>query len=74
MVGGFGIISSDALGGLTTILSRIYDANPPALSLVPGALPPDIDKPLEIPESLPATTEPSKQERFTFTPIYDLLT
>ncbi|EXJ76958.1 hypothetical protein A1O3_10115 [Capronia epimyces CBS 606.96] len=53
----------------------IYDGDPrPALKIVPGALPPDIDRPLTIPDGLPKTTTPSSQERFERTPIYDELT
>ncbi|OAA56635.1 iron transport multicopper oxidase fet3 precursor [Niveomyces insectorum RCEF 264] len=52
----------------------IYDPIPPELDLVPGALPPAIDPPLAIPDTLPVTTAPSTQERFIKTPIYDELT
>ena len=52
----------------------IYDAEPGVLPLTPGALPPQTDKPLSIPETLPATREPSAQYRFEKTPIYEELT
>lgn len=52
----------------------IYDAVPSSLDLVPGALPPELDRPLAIPPALPATTEPVTQERYAQTPIYDELT
>lgn len=60
---------------LTTSMKRIYDPDPgPDLQLLPGALPPETDSPLEIPDNLPRTTTPNKQERFDRTPIYDDLT
>ncbi|KUL89853.1 hypothetical protein ZTR_02960 [Talaromyces verruculosus] len=53
----------------------IYDADPsPVTNPQPGKLPPDIDPPLRIPDALPRTTEPSLQERWDKTPIYDELT
>ena len=52
----------------------IYDAAPPELDLVPGALPYQIDPPLRIPPSLPTTVRANTQERFHKTPIYDGLT
>lgn len=56
-------------------MKRIYDPDPgPDLQLLPGALPPETDSPLEIPDNLPRTTTPNKQERFDRTPIYDDLT
>lgn len=55
--------------------TRIYDADPqPGLPVFPGALPPDIDPPLEVPRRLPAMLPPSKQERHSKTPVYDSLT
>lgn len=54
---------------------RIYDPDPgPDLKLHPGALPPETDPSLHIPDHLPQTTAPNKQERFDRTPIYDDLT
>ncbi|KAK4199556.1 hypothetical protein QBC40DRAFT_340418 [Triangularia verruculosa] len=54
---------------------RIYDASPPAsIPIHPGALAPDTDPPLTIPSKLPTTTPPSRQERYSKTPIYDDLT
>ncbi|KAF7550025.1 hypothetical protein G7Z17_g6011 [Cylindrodendrum hubeiense] len=52
----------------------IYDPDPHVPSIRPGGLPADLDKPLEIPTTLPATTSPNQQERFVQTPIYDTLT
>ncbi|KAK4173849.1 thiol-specific monooxygenase [Triangularia setosa] len=53
----------------------IYDASPPvSIPIHPGALAPEIDPPLSIPASLPTTTSPSRQERYSQTPIYDNLT
>ncbi|KAL2434066.1 Thiol-specific monooxygenase [Exophiala dermatitidis] len=53
----------------------IYDKSPKTnVQLVPGALPPDIDRPLKIPDQLPTTTAPTSQERYEQTPIYDELT
>ena len=42
--------------------------------LYPGKLPPDIDRPLEVPDELPQTTPPSAQYRYDTTPIYRDLT
>ncbi|KAJ5552411.1 FAD/NAD(P)-binding domain-containing protein [Penicillium frequentans] len=53
----------------------IYDADPgQPFKLCPGKLPPDIDSPLEIPCSLPATTPHITRERYDKTPIYENLT
>ncbi|ETS80858.1 hypothetical protein PFICI_08387 [Pestalotiopsis fici W106-1] len=53
----------------------IYDADPqPPLAVHPGALPVEIDPPLEVPSQLPAVLSPSKQERYSKTPVYDSLT
>ncbi|KAL7917651.1 hypothetical protein ACQKWADRAFT_306262 [Trichoderma austrokoningii] len=53
----------------------IYDAAvQPSLLGRPGATPSELDPPLEIPKSLPAVLPPNKQERFSQTPIYDVLT
>ncbi|KAH7141103.1 hypothetical protein EDB81DRAFT_692746 [Dactylonectria macrodidyma] len=52
----------------------IYDPEPHVPPISPGGLPTDLDKPLEIPASLPAITTPNEQERFSHTPIYDNLT
>ncbi|KAK8085881.1 hypothetical protein PG997_007152 [Apiospora hydei] len=52
-----------------------YDANPqPSLPIRPGLLPPAVDKPLEIPDSLPRETTHDTRERYFKTPIYDALT
>lgn len=54
---------------------RLYDAapsTPPPIQ--PGALPPKVDLPLEIPDKLPQTVPNNEQERFQSTPIYDSLT
>lgn len=70
------IISTKKLH-LTGILMRfrIYDAAvQPSLLGRPGATPSELDPPLEIPKSLPAVLPPNKQERFSQTPIYDVLT
>lgn len=54
---------------------RIYDAAvQPSLLGRPGATPSELDPPLEIPKNLPAVLPPNKQERFSQTPIYDVLT
>jgi len=54
---------------------RIYDADPTPIPAVrSGRLPPDVDPPLKIPETLPRVTPPNQQERWTQTPIYDSLT
>lgn len=54
---------------------RIYDpAVQPNVLVRPGALPAEVDPPLEIPQSLPTVTRPNQQERFSTTPIYDSLT
>ncbi|KAI5457412.1 hypothetical protein BGZ63DRAFT_408153 [Mariannaea sp. PMI_226] len=59
----------------TTGGTWIYDPDPSfKFDIKPGGLPPDVDPPLEIPRSLPRTAAPSKQERFTQTPIYESLT
>ncbi|KAH7208221.1 hypothetical protein BKA60DRAFT_684373 [Fusarium oxysporum] len=53
----------------------LYDAapsTPPPIQ--PGALPPKVDLPLEIPDKLPQTVPNNEQERFQSTPIYDSLT
>lgn len=42
--------------------------------LSPGSLPPNVDPPSCIPQSLPAFTPPSERERYDRTPIYDNLT
>ncbi|RFU79595.1 thiol-specific monooxygenase [Trichoderma arundinaceum] len=53
----------------------IYDAAvQPHLLARPGALPAELDPPLEIPQNLPAVARPNKQERFSTTPIYSSLT
>ncbi|QKX55452.1 uncharacterized protein TRUGW13939_02545 [Talaromyces rugulosus] len=53
----------------------IYDSDPsPLIKPQPGKLPTEIDPPLTIPKNLPATLEPSPQERYHKTPIYDELT
>ncbi|KAM0713485.1 hypothetical protein Q7P37_010447 [Cladosporium fusiforme] len=53
----------------------IYDDNPGSpLRPSPGCLPPDLDPPIEIPESLPSVTSPVLRERFQQTPIYSELT
>ncbi|KAJ9272661.1 hypothetical protein DTO212C5_1388 [Paecilomyces variotii] len=53
----------------------IYDPDPtPLLRPRPGALPTEIDPPLEIPKDLPTTTPPSSQERYEKTPIHEELT
>ncbi|KAL7801485.1 hypothetical protein V8C43DRAFT_271137 [Trichoderma afarasin] len=53
----------------------IYDPGvQPNVLVRPGALPAEIDPPLEIPQSLPTVTRPNQQERFSTTPIYDSLT
>ncbi|KXT11671.1 hypothetical protein AC579_7045 [Pseudocercospora musae] len=52
----------------------IYDRDPGDLPITPGALPPQLDTPLEIPESLPTTTLASTQHRYDKTPIYEQLT
>ncbi|KAM5343617.1 hypothetical protein ACJ41O_012154 [Fusarium nematophilum] len=52
----------------------IYDPDPAIPKIHPGGLPGDIDKPLPIPDSLPARTAPDEQERYSQTPIYDNLT
>ncbi|KAH8647112.1 hypothetical protein BX600DRAFT_476148 [Xylariales sp. PMI_506] len=53
----------------------IYDADPqPELQIHPGALPPDIDPPLNVPDALPAVLAPSTQERYSKTPVYNSLT
>ncbi|KAF5564739.1 thiol-specific monooxygenase [Fusarium phyllophilum] len=52
----------------------IYDADPIVAPIQPGGFPEEIDKPLEIPENLPTTTPPNKQERYAHTPIYQNLT
>ncbi|EME78128.1 uncharacterized protein MYCFIDRAFT_57535, partial [Pseudocercospora fijiensis CIRAD86] len=52
----------------------IYDPDPGCLPITPGALPPQVDKPLAIPKSLPTTTPPSTQHRYDKTPIYEQLT
>lgn len=52
----------------------IYDATPGQLPLTPGALPPQTDPPLSIPDRLPQTTPCCIQYRFEQTPIYELLT
>lgn len=54
---------------------RVYDPDPtPPIEIFPGLLPQDVDPPLVLPSKLPSTTEPSRQERFEKTPIYDSLT
>ncbi|ORY61559.1 uncharacterized protein BCR38DRAFT_348044 [Pseudomassariella vexata] len=53
----------------------IYDEDPkPSLDIYPGSLPPDIDRPLKIPDSVPSHTPPSCQERYVQTPVYKSLT
>ncbi|KAK4170147.1 hypothetical protein QBC43DRAFT_348581 [Cladorrhinum sp. PSN259] len=52
----------------------IYDPSPLKHPPRPGALAPEIDPPLKPPENLPRTTPPSKQERYSQTPIYSSLT
>ncbi|KAF7197313.1 Thiol-specific monooxygenase [Pseudocercospora fuligena] len=52
----------------------IYDRDPGNLPFTPGALPPQVDKPLTIPDSLPTTTAASTQHRYDKTPIYEQLT
>lgn len=53
----------------------IYDANPGDPQDIPsGQLPPQIDQPLTIPTTLPTTKTPSREERWTATPIYESLT
>ncbi|USW59319.1 Putative flavin monooxygenase, FAD/NAD(P)-binding domain superfamily [Septoria linicola] len=52
----------------------IYDAEPGEVPITPGALPPDVDRPLSIPEKLPARRPASTQYRFDKTPIYEGLT
>ncbi|KAH8881341.1 putative dimethylaniline monooxygenase [Thozetella sp. PMI_491] len=52
----------------------LYDPVPTRFALHPGALPPQIDKPLNIPSKLPTTTAPSCQERYDKTPVYAELT
>ncbi|KAH6639926.1 hypothetical protein BKA67DRAFT_640032 [Truncatella angustata] len=53
----------------------IYDADPqPPLEVHPGALPTEIDPQLSLPGQLPAVLPPSRQERYSKTPVYDSLT
>ncbi|KXT02971.1 hypothetical protein AC578_10619 [Pseudocercospora eumusae] len=52
----------------------IYDRDPGDLPFTPGALPPQVDKPLKIPDSFPTTTAASTQNRYEKTPIYEQLT
>jgi hypothetical protein len=54
---------------------RIYDSSPPLrLPGFRGSLPPDLDPSLAVPSDLSKITSPSKQERYTHTPIYSALT
>ncbi|KAK7426553.1 hypothetical protein QQZ08_006883 [Neonectria magnoliae] len=51
-----------------------YDPDPgPIAPISPGHLPPDLDKPADIPETLPRWTAPS-QAQYSQTPVYDSLT
>ena len=71
------IISAHLKRSVYTYLhdGRLYDANPlPLPSIAPGALPTEIDTPLKVPDKLPKTTTPNRQERYTQTPIYSSLT
>ncbi|KAI0121389.1 hypothetical protein BJ170DRAFT_644688 [Xylariales sp. AK1849] len=53
----------------------IHDPDPqPALPVHPGRLPPEIDPPLNIPNTLPCVVPPSQQERYAQTPVYESLT
>ncbi|KAK5994651.1 Thiol-specific monooxygenase [Cladobotryum mycophilum] len=53
----------------------IYDeAVQPDILVGPGARPPEVDLPLEIPANLPRVTPPNTQERFSNTPVYSALT
>ena len=57
-----------------TRLHRIYDPDPgPPSAPAPGKLPPALDPQLRIPDNLPTTTLPSRQERYQTTPIYSEL-
>lgn len=56
------------------IRSRIYDADPQIPPIQPGGLPADIDKPLAVPENVPAIVPPNEQERYAHTPVYYNLT
>jgi hypothetical protein len=53
---------------------RIYDTDPRITEIYPGALPTDTDPQLDVPVSLPAISQPNRQERFDQTPIYASLT
>lgn len=82
MLGGHGSFTSDStyeygewMLRSNRQIYRIYDADPsPVSEPQPGKLPPDIDPQLRIPDDLPRTTQPSPQERWDKTPIYDELT
>ncbi|ORY06365.1 hypothetical protein BCR34DRAFT_632247 [Clohesyomyces aquaticus] len=53
----------------------IFDPSPgPELPVLPGKLPPEVDPRLDIPNDLPKTTAPCKQERYSQTPVYNSLT
>ncbi|KAG5657756.1 hypothetical protein KAF25_007789 [Fusarium avenaceum] len=52
----------------------IYDADPQIPPIQPGGLPADIDKPLAVPENVPAIVPPNEQERYAHTPVYYNLT
>lgn len=48
-----------------------YDPDPGHLPLDPGALPPSLDPAISVPEKLPCTQPPLKQNRFDQTPLYE---
>lgn len=52
----------------------IYDPDPGDMPIHPGKLPPEIDRPLDVPDNLPAVAPPSPQYRYDKTPIYAELT
>jgi hypothetical protein len=67
-------IQSDILHVSYSVISRLFDAAVrPSLVVPPGTIAPDVDLPLEAPDTLPCVTSPNKQERFSQTPIYSSL-